>query len=102
MSEGQSFWLDYGKKILPYRHMVKKIKSVEGVIAALGGRRAAAALFDCNPKAIDHWLNNSIIPSHAYPGVVQSLERRGLSVGYELFNWGHGSKTLNFKRKRAA
>lgn len=82
--------------------MVKKIKSVEGVIAALGGRRAVASMFGCNAKAIDHWLTNSIIPSHAYPGVVQALEQRGASVGFELFNWGHGSKTLSFKRKRAA
>ena len=82
--------------------MVKKIKSVEGVVTALGGRHAVATMFDCNPKAIDHWLNNSSIPSHAYPGVVQSLELRGLSVGFELFNWGHGSKTLSFKRRRAA
>jgi hypothetical protein len=82
--------------------MGKQIKSVEGVIAALGGRRAVATMFDCNPKAIDHWVWNSVIPSHAYPGVVQALELRGASVGLDLFNWGHGAKVVNPRRRLAS
>ena len=78
--------------------MLKKIKSVDGVVTALGGRRAVATMFECHPEAIDHWLINEIIPSHAYPVVITALQRVGKTAGFELFRWGRGSKA----KKRAA
>jgi hypothetical protein len=68
--------------------MAKKLRSVESIITALGGRRAVAQFFDLHENAIGNWIVADALPTHTYPEIIEGLSKRDCVADINLWNWG--------------
>jgi len=74
--------------------MSKSVKTLDGLITALGGRRSVAALCDLRETAIIYWQEQGYIPAHRYPELHRALKRRGFEPDLSLFKWTRARTSL--------
>ena len=64
---------------------MNEIRTVEGVIDALGGVRQAANNLGQNPSTVSMWKNRKRIPPEHFLTVYGALEQIGQTVTPEVF-----------------
>ena len=67
--------------------MPTKLTTVNEVIEALGGTKAAASLLSISPSAVSVWRVNNKLPAHTFTVISQELLSKMLSADFSLWNF---------------